>query len=637
VPTKILLLEAAKAIEQRAVQPVAGKARRSDPSLMDVVMQGLAVAGWELVKPHRLRDRTGRLFELEAASPAKLQHIYRLQAREHLAQGAALQRAEQVQLGPSYRELGVDVGAARRVLASKGKHALEPREKLALRAAFAGGLCTLEDLRSRGILANSSCPWCGRCDTVAHRIFEECGPDHVKSLRKQLALAKWYDEGGGREDRKQLFPLHFPEAKPVKEGLCQDMALKLNGLPIDWEDLGSAKPFKKSGGPVFLDGSCLDGNTGYARAAGAMVQMGPDEKPAVVLTLAVPDEWEQTAAAGEHLTAAVFDQAAEPGATAVTDCLSVLRSAEGGLKRAEAERRPWAAVWRHMSWSWEAFWKVKAHLTRSEAKQRGEERLWAGNAAADDAAKRRAASLGPSELRKKVEEHQEEARRKYLAGAAKVLGAYPPLREFGPRQHDGNTMEALATLEVINGHELVWVAGRQRCVCLSCGASCGLPRKAELTASACPKKTALAAELLEQARARSHTPAVGFLLDGSRCPVAVCTKCGCMAEAQARGLLERCAGTARASKGNRYRLARFLQGRHPRRDEVIDGPWQGLPVAVLLADGALPVQCAPCEPAGSPSDGWASCFPVSLEGEPAAVDLEPWPEGPPDWGMAWEP
>ena len=43
----------------------------------------------------------------------------------------------------------------------------------------------------------------------------------------------------------------------------------------------------------------------------------------------------------------------------MTDCLSVFRSAKGGLRRAESEKRPWAPVWRYMSWNWD-FEKAKA-------------------------------------------------------------------------------------------------------------------------------------------------------------------------------------------------------------------------------------------------------------------------------------
>ena len=43
-----------------------------------------------------------------------------------------------------------------------------------------------------------------------------------------------------------------------------------------------------------------------------------------------------------------------------------------------------------------------------------------------------------------------------------------------------------------------------------------------------------------------------------------------MTEAAARGLCEPCKG--RRSKGNAYRLSRFSKGKHPKRDEAVDGP-----------------------------------------------------------------
>ena len=87
---------------------------------------------------------------------------------------------------------------------------------------------------------------------------------------------KHFEDGGGLDHRKGVFPLHFPEMKLVTDGLRQDLDFSLNGVPTTLEELDRAKPFKKSGGPVFLDGSCLDGDTCYARTAGALVQLGPD-------------------------------------------------------------------------------------------------------------------------------------------------------------------------------------------------------------------------------------------------------------------------------------------------------------------------------------------------------------------------
>ncbi len=79
----------------------------------------------------------------------------------------------------------------------------------------------------------------------------------------------------------------------------------------------------------------------------------------------------------------------------ITDCGSVFRSAEAGPKHATHEKRPWAAVWADLRPHWLGPpVRVKAHLTKEQSAERGQLDLWQGNAAADSAAKKRAATAG---------------------------------------------------------------------------------------------------------------------------------------------------------------------------------------------------------------------------------------------------
>ncbi len=90
----MLLLEAGQAIAEHAkvVELFRTKVRNE---IMAAVLEEVSVAGWVLVKPHRVQDRLCRIFELDVASPAKLQHVFPRQARQHQAQLATVKRAEE--------------------------------------------------------------------------------------------------------------------------------------------------------------------------------------------------------------------------------------------------------------------------------------------------------------------------------------------------------------------------------------------------------------------------------------------------------------------------------------------------------------------------------------------------------------
>ena len=113
--------------------------------------------------------------------------------------------------------------------------------------------------------------------------------------------------------------------------------------------------------------------------------------------------------------------------------------------------------------------------------------MWAGNAAADSAAKARAERLRPAEFWRNLAEQQEKARDLFLRRSAKLLALYPALRQFGGQPDADEAHDALATLELVRGRELVWVQGRRMHVCLACGRSCHSWRRGGFEATACPR------------------------------------------------------------------------------------------------------------------------------------------------------
>ena len=99
----------------------------------------------------------------------------------------------------------------------------------------------------------------------------------------------------------------------------------------------------------------------------------------------------------------------------------------------------------------------------------------------------------------------------------------------------------------------------------------------------------------------------------------------------ARECLHKAGAPERAgpSKGSRYRLGRFLKGRHPTRELALDGPYRVLPSELVWRPaGVTPAR---------PGDGGVGSF--DIEADPDLPDEgdwgldyvdDPWPEGPPD-------
>ncbi len=55
-------------------------------------------------------------------------------------------------------------------------------------------------------------------------------------------MVKHFEDGGGLDHRKGVFPLHFQEMKLLTDGLRQNLDLRLNGVPTTLEELYRAEP-----------------------------------------------------------------------------------------------------------------------------------------------------------------------------------------------------------------------------------------------------------------------------------------------------------------------------------------------------------------------------------------------------------
>ena len=406
---------------------------------------------------------------------------------------------------------------------------------------------------------------------------------------------------------------------------------------------------------LFMDGSCKAPLSCYARAAGAILQFNAAGALVRGITFVVPAGWPQTAASSEHLAYQVAHDYARQGMVPVTDCGSVFQSALSGKAYATHPKRPWAAVWSDIRCGWlEPPLKVKAHFSREQCAAIGQEHLWAGNQAVDRAAKSRAALALPPEGICADLDAVEAARVSFYCGAAKLLAAYPaPAALVDPACRQAVSKLAATQLVLYRGHELVQVPLVERWVCPGCSASCSSLRRTDLLTRECQINSSAVAQCIAGARAGGHVPWVVFV-QGSLVPVVCCEQCGCHSEAGSNviGLARECMHKARhvgaperagPSKGARYRLGRFLKGKHPTRELALDGPFRMLPSE--LAWRPVPPPARPGDGDVGSSAACAACvgvaavaelsFPEVGDGEPvhaafAYDDDDPWPEGPPD-------
>jgi hypothetical protein len=603
-------------------------------------------AGWVFRGPFRLVTLSGHELDLMFASPAMVRQRYYRDYGQH--------GANEYMRGKAGEGLAVpcelDLVAVRRVLESKGARRLSASERACLTCAFTGGLLTRHRLHAWGLAPASECTWCGKPDTLQHRIFDgDCGDDELKQTRQELGLGRLLAAAGGSPEGHNplwLERLAVPEQHGPESGLT---LVAMTGQGVEQRAIEKGAYFDPAEGDpkLFMDGSCRAPLTCYARAAGALLQFKADGTLLRGLTFVVPAGWPQTAAAAEHLAYIVAHDHSMQGMIAVTDCGSVFRSAAEGLAYATNPKRPWAAAWADVRAGWmQPPVKVKAHFTKQQCEAIGQGHLWAGNQAVDLAAKQRAGLALPPEGVCSVIDVQEQARALFYCGVARVLAAYPPPSALvDPLRRKAVGKLAASQLVLYRGHELACVPQSGRWVCLGCSASCSSPKRTDLLAGECPSNNSAVAQCMAGARAGGHVPWVAFL-EGTRVPLVCCVRCGSFSEACSnviglrRECLHRTAGPKRSepSKGAKYRLGRFLKGKHPTKEYLLEGPYSTLPSELVWRPAAAsrPGEGSVCgghwvEADCLEGDGWLSPpEDEEFEAEHASVP-DPWPEGPPDW------
>jgi hypothetical protein len=158
------------------------------------VVTAVLRVGWAFRGPFRLVTLNGHELDLMFASPAMVRQWYYRDYGQHGANEYMRGKAGEGLAVPGE----LDLVAVRRVLESRGARRLSASERSCLTCAFAGGLLTRQRLHAWGLAPSSECTWCGKPDTLQHRILdEECGDEELRQLKQELGLGRLLAAAGG--------------------------------------------------------------------------------------------------------------------------------------------------------------------------------------------------------------------------------------------------------------------------------------------------------------------------------------------------------------------------------------------------------------------------------------------------------
>ena len=637
-PADVVKLPVLRGELQRALD---ASGNLSDTAFVKLPLHGVVIAafraGWTFRSPFCLVTLEHAELDLTTASPVLARGMY---LRDYQQQRANLYIASKRADGAVVPDM-IDVAVVKSVLVATGKAAFTAQQRVCLTAGFTGGLLTRQRMFTWGLAESDRCLWCGRVDTVRHRLFESgCGPSELQERKARLKLKHHWDLAGGVEDSPN--PLWFNKVV-VPAAHLPELNMQIRPVTgtayLDREVLETSYfQHEAAASRLYVDGSALAPTDPFSRAAGAIYQVAEDGSLIRGLSFVVPAGWPQTAAAAEHLAFYVAAAYSAPGLSIVTDCGSVFASATRGPAYAEHPKRPWAAVWASFdSTRLGAVLKVKAHLTEEQSSCRGEGHLWRGNDMADKAAKERALEALPPDLWCKEMTSVLASRKAFLRGAAEVLAEYPrPSLWVDPGLERRVEQATSSHLEVVHGHEVVQLPDKGRWMCVVCSLTCGGSLRETFVRTSCKPLVPVLAGVLAGARASGHQPRVAYII-GSRVPVVCCIGCGCHTEGGSNviGLARRCVASgpkAMLSKGAQYRLGRFLKGKHPLREATLDGPYELLPTnelwrarvawpTMLVGSGSVCEDVPDAGSVGHFDNPWAE-GPMELE------EVDPWPEGP---------
>jgi hypothetical protein len=284
------------------------------------------------------RDR--EIIDLLGGSPAMLKAKYRKRWPQVQVREALAHRVQHHQADAYTQQLlnhGWDLGPLTKALHSRGRNALRPREKRQLLLFFAG---------TGDKLISGKCVKCNLPDSITHRLTD-CESEEAEDHRDQL-LDPELNKGSGALTRfcthlaEQTHPLAKRTWVPPKP-IHRRPTGKLEAH--SWPEIEG--PFKFIPGiPIYTDGSCLFPTEDSAAVAGAsLVQMDEDGDVLRSIQVTLPDDLPATAAMAEHTAASMAGLFTTGEYTIITDCMSVMNSANGGRSYALGSGRPMACCW----------------------------------------------------------------------------------------------------------------------------------------------------------------------------------------------------------------------------------------------------------------------------------------------------
>ena len=501
--------------------------------------------GWSMLSAFEVTDDGGHRFFLADVSPAGFNQLL----------AAAAQRVHEMhaakKLAASYGGSGpqrVSFDVPRRLYRSR-KTSGPSRAAIATLAC--DGFWPKTRLAEAGyILDDTLCDLCrAATDTMHHRIYECPGASFLRdTLVDPLELEELLTDAHAHPWQTRAVRPHPGAAAPPPRAAGVEF--------IAYTDAGHT-----FGGDIFIDGSCMPGQPGLARAGFAAIEVDASGRTLGAVYGTVPPHLPQTSGAAEHAALAAAAPFLTRPATFHADCLAVVRSAFS--PPASWAKLVHGGMIKHLH-NGHAFdkvrdvVKVKAHQRPGAEAAPVERWRAAANNAVDEAAKE-AVRLhpAPSEALARLSCAQERLAVVTATLAARLCVLWQRAETRGRTQR--RRRAPAATDAIFAQHEWAFWTGAARC--WTCWRTFSADRMHEAP-STCSGPPAFLRQIASDAKGHCI---VRFEPESPIArPLFACVRCGCYVQKSlpVNSLFhQRCIGVAR--KHGARSIVRLLEGRHP--------------------------------------------------------------------------
>jgi hypothetical protein len=488
------------------------------------------------------------------------------------------------------------------ILRSTSKQGLSFKAKKLLLAYMSGTVPTGTVLAKWGYQISDKCPLCGCQDTAFHRVWICSG---VSEARKTHLAAQVVREAIDHcEDVRFSRAVWVPPAAPP----CADPVLIGFFVNHAQVPLEAFPGFSPDWGPVYVDGSAVEGRTPFAQAGFAALQIGPNGDRRHLMGR-VPTDYPQTSDIAEHIGFFRLLEHSQGPIVVVTDCQGVKDCFDMGPALADDPKRPLAGIWREIAAHRDkvaSIVKIKSHLTQKAAEAMNMAIHWRGNMEVDLLAKE-AASRGLPPLVDRLDFLKAHGQAiKVCKGIARMLEAWPlPAPRFGDLPRARNT--TTAKQPGFAPHRFSWEPDVAAWICSECRRwkrhRCSFIDKFPC----CP----LPAGMLEATKIHPSHQVYARPVANGITSVVFCRRCGLYTQARLSKLKAPCRADKSSSAYRRY-TSTIAAGIHPRNKTVL-GRAYSLGMAIRAACAQSTVAASPeTPPLGSSlqaGSGWSSDLP----------------------------